>query len=79
MRISDATRGAPARPFLGLRGQPGRLALAVFRVPLPLYRAGLGWLLGHTFLLLVHPGRRTGQPHTMTAMCCATTAAPTSR
>lgn len=56
------------RPLLGLRRRPGRLALAVFRVPLPLYRAGWGWLLGRTFLLLVHIGRKTGQPHAMTAM-----------
>lgn len=56
------------RPWLGLRRRPGRLALAVFRTPLPLYRAGWGWLLGHTFLLLVHAGRKTGQPHAMTAM-----------
>jgi deazaflavin-dependent oxidoreductase (nitroreductase family) len=56
------------RPWLGLRRRPGRLALAVFRTPLPLYRAGGGWLLGRTFLLLVHAGRKTGQPHAMTAM-----------
>jgi deazaflavin-dependent oxidoreductase (nitroreductase family) len=56
------------RPWLGLRRRPGRLALAVFRTPLPLYRAGWGRLLGRTFLLLVHAGRRTGQPHAMTAM-----------
>jgi deazaflavin-dependent oxidoreductase (nitroreductase family) len=56
------------RPLLGLRRRPGRLALAVFRVPLPLYRAGWGWLLGRTFLLLVHAGRKTGRPHAMTAM-----------
>ena len=56
------------RPLLGLRRRPGRLALAVFRVPLPLYRTGWGWLLGRTFLLLVHAGRKTGQPHAMTAM-----------
>ena len=56
------------RPLMGLRRRPGRLALAVFRVPLPLYRAGWGWLLGRTFLLLVHAGRKTGQPHAMTAM-----------
>jgi deazaflavin-dependent oxidoreductase (nitroreductase family) len=54
--------------LLGPRRRPGRLALAVFRVPLPLYRAGWGWLLGRTFLLLVHAGRNTGQPHAMTAM-----------
>lgn len=56
------------RPLLGLRRRPGRLALAVFRLPLPLYRSGWGWLLGRTFLLLVHAGRKTGQPHAMTAM-----------
>jgi deazaflavin-dependent oxidoreductase (nitroreductase family) len=56
------------RPLLGVRKRPGRLALAVFRLPLPLYRAGWGWLLGHTFVLLVHAGRKTGQPHAMTAM-----------
>ena len=56
------------RRLLGLRRRPGRLALAVFRVPLPLYRAGWGWLLGRTFLLLVHAGRKTGQPHAMTGM-----------
>jgi deazaflavin-dependent oxidoreductase (nitroreductase family) len=56
------------RPWLGLRRRPGRLALAVFRIPLPLYRAGWGWLLGRTFLLLVHAGRTTGRPHAMTAM-----------
>ncbi len=56
------------RPLLGLRRRPGRLALAVFRLPLPLYRAGWGWLLGRTFLMLVHAGRKTGQPHAMTAM-----------
>lgn len=60
--------GHPGRPWLGLRRHPGRLALAVFRIPLPLYRAGWGWLLGRTFLLLVHAGRRTGRPHAMTAM-----------
>jgi deazaflavin-dependent oxidoreductase (nitroreductase family) len=57
-----------AKPLLGLRRQPGRLALAVFRIPLPLYRRGWGWLLGHTFLLLVHAGRKTGKPHTAVAM-----------
>lgn len=37
-----------------------RLALTVFRLPLPLYRRGWGWLLGDTFLLLVHSGRKAG-------------------
>jgi deazaflavin-dependent oxidoreductase (nitroreductase family) len=61
-----ADRGA--KPVLGLRRRPGRLALAVFRLPLPLYRRGWGWLLGHTFLLLVHAGRKTGKPHSTVAM-----------
>jgi len=58
----------PPTPLLGLRRKPGRLALAVFRMPLRAYRHDAGWLLGHTFLLLVHTGRKTGQPHSMVAM-----------
>jgi deazaflavin-dependent oxidoreductase (nitroreductase family) len=57
-----------AAPLFGLRRRPGRLALAVFRLPLPLYRRGLGWLLGDTFLLLVHAGRKTGKPYSAVAM-----------
>jgi deazaflavin-dependent oxidoreductase (nitroreductase family) len=60
--------GRAAKPVLGLRCKPGRLALAVFRLPLPLYRHGWGGLLGHTFLLLVHAGRKTGKPHSAVAM-----------
>ena len=69
MKTYDApTPAKRTRPLLGVRERPGRLALAVFRLPLPLYRAGWGWLLGHTFVLVVHAGRKTGQPHAMTAM-----------
>jgi deazaflavin-dependent oxidoreductase (nitroreductase family) len=60
--------GGVGRPFLGLRRRPGRLALRVFRLPLPLYRAGWGWLLGDTFLLLTHVGRKTGRPRATAAM-----------
>ena len=42
--------------------------MAVFRLPLPLYRRGWGGLLGHTFLFLVHAGRKTGKPHSTVAM-----------
>jgi deazaflavin-dependent oxidoreductase (nitroreductase family) len=56
------------KPLLGLRRKPGRLALAVFRMPLRAYRHHAGWILGHTFLLLVHTGRKTGQPHSTVAM-----------
>jgi len=57
-----------AKRVFGLRRQPGRLALAVFRIPLVLYRQGWGSLLGHSFLLLVHAGRTTGQPHSTVTM-----------
>jgi deazaflavin-dependent oxidoreductase (nitroreductase family) len=59
---------ARSRPVLGLRRQPGRLVLAVFRMPLTAYHHGMGWLLGHTFLLLTHLGRKTGQPRETVAM-----------
>jgi deazaflavin-dependent oxidoreductase (nitroreductase family) len=65
---SHPADGHQAIPLLGLRRQPGRLALAVFRLPLLLYRQGWGWLLGGTFLLLVHAGRKTGKPHSTVAM-----------
>jgi deazaflavin-dependent oxidoreductase (nitroreductase family) len=48
------------RPLLGLRRRPGRFALAVMQLPRPLYRRGWGWLLGHTFLLITHAGRKSG-------------------
>ena len=73
--MTTSTRGSTgsrsSRPVLGFRRRPGRLALAVFRSPLPLYRAGWGRLLGHTFLVLTHVGRRTGAPHDTAAMVLA--------
>ncbi len=68
MKIIGAGPSQHTRPLLGLRRRPGRLALAAFRLPLVLYRRRWGWLLGRTFMLLVHAGRKTGQPHLMTAM-----------
>ncbi len=68
MKTIETARRRHTRPLLGLRQRPGRLALAVFRLPLLLYRRGWGWLLGRTFMLLVHAGRKTGQAHPMTAM-----------
>jgi deazaflavin-dependent oxidoreductase (nitroreductase family) len=56
------------RQVIGLRRKPGRLALAVFRLPLHAYRRNAGWLLGRTFLAFVHLGRKTGQPHETVAM-----------
>jgi deazaflavin-dependent oxidoreductase (nitroreductase family) len=60
--------GLPARPLLGLRRQPGRLALGLFRLPLHAYRHGAGWMLGRTFLALTHTGRRTGRRYEAVAM-----------
>jgi hypothetical protein len=58
----------PRKPLLGLRRKPGRLALAMFRMPLRAYRHDAGWLLGHTFLEFTHTGRKTGQPYETVAM-----------
>jgi deazaflavin-dependent oxidoreductase (nitroreductase family) len=38
------------------------------RLPRPLYHHGLGWLVGHTFLLITHQGRKTGKRHETIAM-----------
>jgi deazaflavin-dependent oxidoreductase (nitroreductase family) len=56
----SATAHEPRR-LLGLRRRPGRIALAAMRLPRPLYHHGWGRLLGHTFLLIVHRGRKTGR------------------
>ena len=40
----------------------------MFRLPLPLYQRGWGWLLGHTFLLVTHTGRKTGKRRETVAM-----------
>jgi deazaflavin-dependent oxidoreductase (nitroreductase family) len=66
--VAPHQAGRRAEPLLGLRRRPGRLALAVFRLPLRLYRRGWGWLLGDTFLVLVHAGRKTGKPYSTVAM-----------
>ncbi len=52
--MADVSR-SPRRPPRGLQ----RL---VWRMPILLYRLGLGWLLGRRFLLLTHIGRKTGRP-----------------
>ncbi|HET8529154.1 MAG TPA: nitroreductase/quinone reductase family protein [Gaiellaceae bacterium] len=56
------------RPLLGLRRRPGRLALAFMRLPRRLYRRGWGRFLGHTFVLIAHQGRRTGERRETVAM-----------
>jgi deazaflavin-dependent oxidoreductase (nitroreductase family) len=43
--------------------QPHGLLRWGYNLPILLYRARLGWLLGHRFLLLTHRGRKTGAIH----------------
>jgi deazaflavin-dependent oxidoreductase (nitroreductase family) len=62
---------ARKRPLLGLRRQPGRIALAAMRLPRPLYHRGWGWMLDRTFLLIVHQGRKTGKRRETVAMALA--------
>lgn len=57
-----------ARPLLGLRRQPGRLALAAMRLPRPLYHRGWGRFLRRTFLLIAHQGRKSGRRRETVAM-----------
>lgn len=40
---------------------PGGLSRIAFRLPILLYRLGLGWLLGERFLLIHHTGRKSGK------------------
>jgi deazaflavin-dependent oxidoreductase (nitroreductase family) len=70
MAAPVTSKAAPhqRRALLGVRRTPGRLALALFRMPLRAYHHRKGWMLGRTFLMLVHVGRKTGRPHEMVAM-----------
>jgi deazaflavin-dependent oxidoreductase (nitroreductase family) len=56
------------RPLLGLRRTPGRLALAVFRLPLKAYQHNAGPAMGRTFLAFEHVGRKTGRTYQTVAM-----------
>lgn len=42
---------------------PAGLRRLLLRIPIALYRARLGWILGSRFLLLEHRGRRSGALH----------------
>jgi deazaflavin-dependent oxidoreductase (nitroreductase family) len=75
--VASHRAGPGTRPLLGLRGRPGRLALWFMRLPQPVYHRGWGWMLGHTFLLITHKGRKTGKHRETVAM--ALTYDPDSR
>lgn len=47
--------------------KPSGALRVLLRLPIWLYRAGLGRLLGHRLLYLVHQGRRTGARHEVVA------------
>ncbi len=40
---------------------PNRAVKTLLRLPAAVYRANVGWSLGHRFLCLTHRGRRTGR------------------
>ena len=61
--LAPRFRGGRLRPPALLRDRRAPLARLVLRMPLLVYRLGLGGLLGRQFLLLSHAGRRTGQVH----------------
>lgn len=42
-------------------GPPTGLKRLLFRAPIPLYRARLGFLFGERFLMLEHTGRKSGE------------------
>ncbi|HET6547722.1 MAG TPA: nitroreductase family deazaflavin-dependent oxidoreductase [Solirubrobacter sp.] len=68
MATTARERTHQTRPLFGLRRRPGRAALALMRIPRPLYHRGWGWILGHTFLLITHSGRKTGKRRETVAM-----------
>jgi deazaflavin-dependent oxidoreductase (nitroreductase family) len=41
--------------------QPKGCSRLLFRLPINLYRLGLGWMLGSRFVLLTHTGRQSGR------------------
>ena len=62
--VSPSGRRGPRLKVRGLlEDRRGLLPRMVFRAPLVLYRLGLGWVLGHQFLVLTHVGRRSGHVH----------------
>jgi deazaflavin-dependent oxidoreductase (nitroreductase family) len=56
MKASGGAGSSPPR-------RPGGILRILLAAPSLLYRVGLGRLLGHRFLLLVHVGRKSGQVH----------------
>jgi deazaflavin-dependent oxidoreductase (nitroreductase family) len=62
MNRADPAKGS-APPTTGRPAPPRGLLGWLLSLPRYLYRAHLGFLLGHRFLVLVHEGRPTGRRH----------------
>lgn len=58
-----SAKGDAARPATEQAAAPSGLLRWLLSLPIYLYRARLGFVLGHRFLVLVHEGRRTGRRH----------------
>jgi deazaflavin-dependent oxidoreductase (nitroreductase family) len=65
--MSTAIASAPAssvqKQVTLLSNRKGFVSRLIFRLPLVMYRLGLGWVLGHQFLVLTDVGRRSGRVH----------------
>jgi hypothetical protein len=59
----EPTRAASTSVPVRQPAPPHGVLRALLSLPVHLYHARLGFLLGHRFLLLVHTGRRTGLSH----------------
>lgn len=68
MSNSTFARADTSRSLFALRRKPGRLAVAVFRLPLKAYQHNAGPAAGRTFVMFTHVGRKAGQPHQTVAM-----------
>jgi deazaflavin-dependent oxidoreductase (nitroreductase family) len=54
---NDSSRGITYRDS----ARPPAFMIPILKLPLFLYRTGLGWMFGHRFMLLTHIGRRSGK------------------
>ena len=59
-QISPSNTSAPAAPTRSNQNPPAFM-IPFMKMPLILYRLGLGWMLGKRFMRLTHVGRRSGK------------------
>jgi deazaflavin-dependent oxidoreductase (nitroreductase family) len=59
-QIFPPTTSSPLSPAKN-KNNPPAFMVPFFKMPLILYRLGLGWMLGNRFMLLTHQGRHTGK------------------